>query len=143
MLRQMGAAFCGVLIIFACSVPAKAAVKPSRFATRTKVHSDVTKLPPFTGAASTYNPFRPGPGEGGKLTASGENYSANGWTAAIQTNLRRFFSGVFSGKAYRPRFALVETAAWASSRSPRMAASVVSACVLPPGFVGLLIRGRV
>jgi rare lipoprotein A len=110
MLRQMSAAFCGVLIIFACSLPAKAAAKPARLATRTKVQADVTKLPPFIGAASTYNPFRPGPGEGGKLTASGEDYSANSWTAAIQTNLRRFFSGVFSGKAYRPRFALVETA---------------------------------
>ena len=110
MLRQMSAAFCGVLIIFACSVPTKAAAKPARLATRTKVQADVTKLPPFIGAASTYNPFRPGPGEGGKLTASGENYSANSWTAAIQTNLRRFFSGVFSGKAYRPRFALVENA---------------------------------
>ena len=34
----------------------------------------------------------------------------NSWTAAIQTKLRSFFGGVFSGKAYRPRFALVETA---------------------------------
>ena len=110
MLRQMSAAFCGGVIIFACSVPTKAAVKPAHLATRTQAHSDVTKLPPFIGAASTYNPFRPGPGEGGKLTASGETYSANSWTAAIQTKLRGFFSGVFSGKAYRPRFALVETA---------------------------------
>ena len=83
MLRQMSAAFCGVLIIFACSVPTKAAAKSARLATRTKVQADVTKLPPFIGAASTYNPFRPGPGEGGKLTASGENYSTNSWTAAI------------------------------------------------------------
>jgi peptidoglycan lytic transglycosylase len=110
MLPQISAALCGVVIIFACSVPTKAAAKPARLATRTQAHSDVTKLPPFIGAASTYNPFRPGPSEGGKLTASGENYSASRWTAAIQTNLRKFFSGVFSGNAYRPRFALVETA---------------------------------
>src|SRR5262249_15728771 len=110
MLRQMTAAFCGVGIIFAFSVPPKAAVKTVNLGTGREAHSDVDKLQPFIGAASTYNPFRPGPGEGGKLTASGENYSANSWTAAIQTNLRRFFSGVFSGKAYRPRFALVETA---------------------------------
>ena len=110
MLRQMGAAFCGVVIIFSCSVPTKAAVRPAHLATRTQAHSDVTKPSPFIGATSTYNPFRPGPGEGGKLTASGENYSASSWTAAIQTKLRKFFSGVLSGKAYRPRFALVETA---------------------------------
>src|SRR5215472_12733450 len=89
MLRQMSAAFCGVVILFACSVPTKAAVKPAHLATRTQAHSDLTKLPPFIGAASTYNPFRPGPGEGGRLTASGENYSANSWTAAIQMKLRR------------------------------------------------------
>jgi len=69
MLRQMSAAFCGVVIIFACSVPTKAAVKPAHLATRTQAHSDITKLPPFIGAASTYNPFRPGSGEGGILTA--------------------------------------------------------------------------
>ena|SRR5215471_14168693 len=84
MLRQMSAAFCGVAIIFSC-VPTKAAVRPAHLATRTQAHSDVTKPSPFIGATSTYNPFRPGPGEGGKLTASGENYSASSWTAAIQT----------------------------------------------------------
>ena len=99
MLRPMGAALCGVAIIFACSVPTKANVRPRHLAADT----------PLIGAASTYNPFRPDSSAGGILTASGENYSANSWTAAIQTKLRRFFGGVFSGKAYRPRFALVET----------------------------------
>ena len=110
MLRQMSAAFCGVLIIFACSVPTKAAAKPARLATRTKVQADVTKLPPFIGAASTYNPFRPGPGKAASWPASGEDYSANSWTAANRTNLHGLLRGVFSGKAYRPRFALVKTA---------------------------------
>jgi rare lipoprotein A len=109
MLRLMGAALCGVAIIFACSVPTKAHVRPRHLATGARAHSDITALSPFIGAASTYNPFRPDPSAGGKLTASGENYSADSWTAAIQTKLRRFFGGVFSGKAYRPRFALVET----------------------------------
>jgi rare lipoprotein A len=110
MLRLMGAALCGVAIIFGCSVPTKAAVRPRHLATGTKAHSEITELSQFIGAASTYNPFHPDSTAGGKLTASGENYSANSWTAAIQTKLRSFFGGVFSGKAYCPRFALVETA---------------------------------
>jgi hypothetical protein len=89
MLRLMGAALCGVAIIFACSVPTKAHVRPRHLATGARAHSDITALSPFIGAASTYNPFRPDPSAGGKLTASGENYSANSWTAAIQTKLRQ------------------------------------------------------
>ena len=109
MLRLMSAALCGVAIIFACSDPTKAHVRPRHLATGARSHSGPTGLSPFIGAASTYNPFRPDPTAGGELTASGEIYSANSWTAAIQTKLRRFFGGVFSGKAYRPSFALVET----------------------------------
>src|SRR5262249_39953024 len=109
MLRLMGAALCGVAIIFACSVPATAHVRSSHLATGAKTNSDITGLSSFIGVASTYNPFRPDPTAGGKQTASGEDYSEDSWTAAIQTKLRRFFGGVFSGKAYRPRFALVET----------------------------------
>ena len=104
MLRSMGAAVCGAAIIFASSVSTKAAVRPN-----TQMRADNTQLSSFIGAASTYNPFRPDPTAGGKLTASGDDYSADSWTAAIQTKLRRFFGGVFWGKAYRPRFALVET----------------------------------
>ena len=110
MLRRMSAALCGVAIVFTCSVPMKATVKPRHLAIETQTHSEVTELSPFIGAASTYNPFRPDPTAGGIQTASGENYDANSWTAAIQTKLRRFFGGVFCGKTYRPTFALVETA---------------------------------
>lgn len=109
MLRSMGAAVCGVAIIFASSVSTKAAVRPRHLVVNTQVRAANTELSPFIGTASTYNPFRPDPSAGGKLTASGEDYSADSWTAAIQTKLRRFFGGVFWGKAYRPRFALVET----------------------------------
>ena len=106
MLRLMCAALCGVSLICVYSVPTKAHVRPRHLATGAHAHSDRS---PFIGAASTYNPFRPDPTAGGELTASGENYSANDWTAAIQTKLRRFFGGEFWGKAYRPSFALVET----------------------------------
>lgn len=60
------------------------------------------------GIASMYNPYRPGPLEGGKQTASGEPYDPNAWSAAIQTDLRDHFGGVRYGKEYRPTFALVE-----------------------------------
>ena len=42
-------------------------------------------------------------------TASGEDYDPDGWTAAIQTDLRTQFGGVRYGRLYRPTFALVES----------------------------------
>jgi rare lipoprotein A len=65
---------------------------------------------PIRGAASTYNPFRPGWREGGPETASGERYDAAAWTAAIKTTLRAHFGGVRFGKDYRPAYALVASA---------------------------------
>jgi rare lipoprotein A len=62
------------------------------------------------GVASTYNPYRPGRLEGGKETASGEQYDPIEWTAAIQTDFREKFGGVSYGKQYRPAYALVEGA---------------------------------
>jgi len=61
------------------------------------------------GAASMYNPFRPGYQTGGIETASGELYDPAAWTAAIQSDLRGDFGGVRYGKDYRPVFALVES----------------------------------
>ncbi len=110
MLRPIGAALCGVVICFACSVPTKAAVKPRHLTSVRKTNANKAEPPPIIGAASTYNPFRPGYDPGGKRTASGEDYDATAWTAAIQTRLRNFFGGVFSGSAYHPAFALVEAA---------------------------------
>ena len=81
MLRLMCAALCGVSLICVYSVPTKAHVRPRHLATGAHAHSDRS---PFIGAASTYNPFRPDPTAGGELTASGENYSANDWTAAFK-----------------------------------------------------------
>jgi rare lipoprotein A len=110
MLRPIGAALCGVAIIFACSVPTEAAVKAEHQVVVSKANSKKADPQLITGAASTYNPFRPGYGPGGKQTASGEDYDPAAWTAAIQTGLRKFFGGIFSGRAYRPAFALVEAA---------------------------------
>jgi rare lipoprotein A len=60
------------------------------------------------GIASTYNPFRDGPTEGGVQTASGEFYDPMAWTAAIQSDLRVQFGGVRYGRLYRPAYVLVE-----------------------------------
>lgn len=60
------------------------------------------------GIASTYNPFRDGPTEGGVQTASGELYDPTAWTAAIQADLRAQFGGVRYGRLYRPAYVLVE-----------------------------------
>jgi rare lipoprotein A len=62
------------------------------------------------GSASMYNPFQPGYDEGGMVTASGEPYDPDAWTAAIQTDLREMFRGVRYGNDYRPAYALVEAA---------------------------------
>ena len=58
------------------------------------------------GAASMYNPYRPGYREGRANTASGERYDPSAWAAAIKTNLRKEFGGVQYGA--RPRYALIE-----------------------------------
>jgi rare lipoprotein A len=73
--------------------------------------SDLPRLrdePAVTGIASTYNPYRDGPMEGGALTASGEFYDPTAWTAAIQTDLRAQFGGVRYGRLYRQTYVLVE-----------------------------------
>ena len=43
----------------------------------------------------------------GPETASGELYDPAAWTAAIQVDFRKEFSGVHYGKDYRPVYALV------------------------------------
>jgi rare lipoprotein A len=64
---------------------------------------------PITGIASTYNPLEWNAKDAGTMhTASGEIYDPDGWTAAIQTDLRWLFNGVRYGKRYRPSYALVE-----------------------------------
>jgi rare lipoprotein A len=63
---------------------------------------------PIVGIASMYNPCAPGTPSGGAETASGELYDAEGWTAAIQIDLRARFGGVRFGRNYRHAYALIE-----------------------------------
>lgn len=64
----------------------------------------------IVGIASTYNPTDPNDRDAGGLeTASGEQYDAGDWTAAIRTDLRVQFGGVRYGRNYVPTFALVES----------------------------------
>ena len=101
MLFPSGAAICGAAVAFAISVT---------IARSESVHSsDVVNAASgdaIVGAASTYNPFKPGWREGGPNTASGERYDPSVWAAAIKTSLRNKFGGVLYGA--RPKFALVE-----------------------------------
>ncbi len=108
MVFRSSAAICGAVVAFVVSV----AVARSDVAgiEGAAVHSsavvDEASGEAIVGAASTYNPFRPGWREGGPNTASGERYDATAWAAAIKTNLREKFGGVRYGE--RPKFALVE-----------------------------------
>ncbi|MGX1167392.1 septal ring lytic transglycosylase RlpA family protein [Bradyrhizobium sp. DASA03005] len=103
MLFRSSAAICGALVTLAFSVSV------ARSETRGDHSSavvDAASGNAIVGAASTYNPFKPGKEEGGPKTASGERYDPSAWTAAIKTSLRRKFGGVEFGA--RPKYALVE-----------------------------------
>ncbi|TWA93879.1 rare lipoprotein A [Bradyrhizobium stylosanthis] len=103
MLFHSSAAVCGALVALAVSVTV--ARSESR-----GVHAnavvEAASGDAVVGAASMYNPFRPGKEEGGPSTASGERYNPSAWSAAIKTSLRGKFGGVQFGE--RPKFALVE-----------------------------------
>ena len=96
---RLSAAICGATMLFACSSLAMA-----RSEIRT-VHAFADGST-VVGAASMYNPFRPGYREGGTSTATGERYNPSAWSAAIQTALRERFGGVHHGG--RASYALVE-----------------------------------
>ena len=105
MLFRSSAALCGALVALAVSVSV------ARSETRGGHPNTAVDTAPgnaVVGAASMYNPFRPGKEEGGPRTASGERYDPSAWTAAIKTTLRRKFGGVQFG--VKPKFALVEAA---------------------------------
>jgi rare lipoprotein A len=103
MVFRSSAAICGALVMLALGVSVSVARSEG-------VHSsDVVNEASgdaIVGAASTYNPFKPGWREGGPNTASGERYDPSAWAAAIKTTLREKFGGVLYGA--RPKFALVE-----------------------------------
>lgn len=98
MASRLSAAICGVALL---------ATSLSTGANATTLTDTVrSKAVAIVGAASTYNPFKPGWREGGPSTASGERYDPSAWAAAIKTNLREMFGGVKFRE--RPKFALVE-----------------------------------
>nr|WP_245305541.1 MULTISPECIES: septal ring lytic transglycosylase RlpA family protein [unclassified Bradyrhizobium] len=103
MVFRSSAAICGAVVALAVSVPAARSETGG-------VHSSAIVIAAsgdaIVGAASMYNPFKPGSEEGGPNTASGERYDPSVWTAAIKTSLRQRFGGVQFGA--RPKYALIE-----------------------------------
>jgi rare lipoprotein A len=97
MVERLSAAICGVGILLLCFSVAMA---------QSEIRGIQSAYDTIVGAASMYNPFRPGYREGGVETASGERYNPSAWAAAIQTNLREKFGGVHRGN--RTSYALVE-----------------------------------
>src|SRR6516165_9325483 len=104
MVVQLSAAICGAVIILAASSAAMA--RPEIVADHSYAVDGVASGATIVGAASMYNPYRPGYREGGADTASGERYDPSAWAAAIQTDLRNKFGGVRNGT--KPKYALVE-----------------------------------
>jgi len=102
MVFRSSAAMCGAVITLASSV----AMARSEIAVHSNAVGKAASGAAIVGAASMYNPYRPGPREGGLNTASGERYDPSEWAAAIKTNLRGKFGGVQFGA--RPKYALVE-----------------------------------
>nr|WP_247425809.1 septal ring lytic transglycosylase RlpA family protein [Bradyrhizobium sp. 139] len=103
MLFRSSAAICGALVALAVSVTV---AQSETRGVHSSAVADAASGDAILGAASTYNPFKPGKEEGGPSTASGERYDPSAWTAAIKTRLRRKFGGVQFGA--RPKYALVE-----------------------------------
>ncbi|MBR0903049.1 septal ring lytic transglycosylase RlpA family protein [Bradyrhizobium liaoningense] len=103
MLFRSSAAICGALVALVTSV---AVARSETRGDHSSTVVDAASGEAIVGAASTYNPFKPGKEEGGPKTASGERYDPSAWTAAIKTSLRRKFGGVEFGA--KPKYALVE-----------------------------------
>jgi rare lipoprotein A len=105
MFFRSSAAMCGALVALAISV---IATRSEAGAVHSSAVVNTASGDAIVGAASMYNPFRPGWREGSRNTASGERYDPSVWAAAIKTSLRRKFGGVHYGA--RPKYALVEAA---------------------------------
>jgi peptidoglycan lytic transglycosylase len=104
MLVRLSAAICGAAILLAC-FPLSMARSEIRTVRSYTVNSAAFGAA-IVGAASMYNPYRPGYREGGTTTATGERYDQFAWAAAIQTSLRDRFGGVRHGS--NASYALVE-----------------------------------
>ena len=92
MLVRLSAAICGATILLACSSVAMA--RSEVRAVHSSAVNRITYSNTVVGAASMYNPYRPGYREGGIQTATGERYNPSAWAAAIQTALREKFGGI-------------------------------------------------
>src|SRR6187200_306994 len=103
MVFPSSAAICGAVITLAISA---AMTRSEAGAVHASAVDRAASGAAVVGAASMYNPFRPGWREGGPSTASGERYNPSEWAAAIKTGLRGKFGGVQFGA--KPKFALVE-----------------------------------
>ena len=92
MFVRLSAAICGAGIVFLSSAVAmsRSEIRDVQSRTADRTAYGIT----IVGAASMYNPYRPGRGEGGVETASGGRYDPSGWAAAIQINFRENFGGV-------------------------------------------------
>jgi rare lipoprotein A len=102
---RSSAAICGALLVLGVFV---ITARSEAGTVHSNAVADADSGEAIVGAASTYNPFKPGWREGGPETASGERYDPSTWAAAIKTSLRDKFGGVLYG--VKPKFALVEAA---------------------------------
>ena len=100
---RSSAAICGAVIALAFSV---SVARCEAGGVHSNAVDDAASGETIVGAASMYNPFKPGKEEGGPKTASGERYDPTVWSAAIKTSLRKKFGGVRFGA--KPKYALVE-----------------------------------
>src|SRR5664279_271085 len=105
MVFRLSAAICGAVVLLGISVTV---ARSEIDAVHSSAVVNDASGDAIVGAASTYNPFRPGWREGGPDTSSGERYDPSVWAAAIKTSLRQKFGGVQYGA--RPKYALVEAA---------------------------------
>ena len=103
MVFRASAAMCGAVLMLGVSV---SAARCEDDAVQSSAVVEAASGEAIVGAASTYNPFKPGWREGGPQTASGERYDPSVWAAAIKTTLREKFGGVQFGA--KPKFALIE-----------------------------------
>lgn len=106
MVFRSSAAICGAVVALAISVTTARSDEIGAVHSRAVVNAASGDA--IVGAASMYNPFRPGWREGSRNTASGERYNPSAWAAAIKTTLRQKFGGVHYGT--KPKYALVEAA---------------------------------
>ena len=105
MVFRSSAAICGAVLMLGVSVTA---ARSEDVTVQASAALNAASGDAIVGAASMYNPFRPGWREGGPSTASGERYDPSVWAAAIKTSFRDRFGGVQYGA--KPKFALVEAA---------------------------------